>query len=274
MINLNRLLTIMKINIGMRLQLLRKLVSIAAITSSSLLSNSVIAGDHWLSRVTIQTPNQVDISTVASRVATGGLPGLNRSSSTVVFDVTISLDTNPVGDDNYKLDGGSTDTAQKAYERSIEQFAKAVFQSSNGGLKIGKVTIFRSKPGERRVESADVLWDENCTQNKGPRANLSGFGVAGKHIWMCTNWPGASTLMPTASGGGYTLAHEWGHYTYGLYDEYAEEQCTTPFHLFCPLATPRGTDTPAVPSIMNNQWTAYSNLQKKSGGNLIFLSME
>ncbi len=211
------------------------------------------AGDHWLSRVTVRRPNRPAISMWSNLAVTQGPVKANASGSTVIFDVTVSLDTNPLGDDDYPVDGGTTDVAQKEYEKRLEQFAKAVYQSSNGALRIGKVTIFRSKPGEKRVDSADVLWDDNCAANSGPRATPSGLGKTGK-IWFCTNWPGAAS-MATPKGSGYTLAHEWGHFTYGLYDEYAHEQCTQPS---CQPSVPRGTDTAAAPSIMMNQWLAVS----------------
>lgn len=63
--------------------------------------------------------------------------------------------------------------------------------------------------------------------------------------------------------GGYTLAHEWGHYYYGLYDEYvgkAEDDKT--FHF------PHSTDKAVTNSIMNRQWNAYSS----SGDNFNWLN--
>ena len=46
------------------------------------------------------------------------------------------------------------------------------------------------------------------------------------------------------------MAHEWGHYAYGMYDEYAGNVTSGEDYI------PRSTDTPASPSIMNNQWCA------------------
>ena len=230
-------------------------VGVATAAALLVIASGVQAGDHWLSRVTVKTPSQPDTLMTANRAASAGLMGVMQTSSTTVFDITISLDTNPQGDDNYKKDPNAND-AQNAYEKRIEEFARAVYQSTNGAHKIGKVTVFRSTPGEKRVDSADVRWNENCADDEGPRANLSGRGVAGMRIWMCTNWTG-STSMSTPKGSGYTLAHEWGHFTYGLYDEYAQEQCST-WTWLCSPSTPRATDTAAVPAIMNNQWIAAS----------------
>lgn len=214
----------------------------------------VLAGDHWLSRVTVKNPGKSDTTLSAKQAAAEGLSGILTTSSTAVFDITVSLDSNPQGDDDWTADDGANDADQRAYEERIKEFANAVFQSTNGAHKIGRVTIYREG---KMKDSADILWTENCAANAGPRAHPSGFGKAGRRIWMCTNWPGSSS-MSTPKGSGYTTAHEWGHYTYGLYDEYAQEQCSAADIAAgtCHPSTPRGTDTEAVPAIMNNQWRA------------------
>lgn len=180
------------------------------------------------------------------------------SSSTSVFNISVSLEENPQGDDDYQADPGASDDAQNKFEEKLEEFADAVFQMTNGAHKIGKVTIFRD--GDQ-ANNADIQWKENCPRNKGPRANPSGFGVSGSRIYFCTNWPGASTLMDTPKGAGFTLAHEWGHYAYGLYDEYVASSRCGILQFLCSKSKPRTTDTPSVPSIMNNQWRA-----ARSGG--------
>jgi len=221
-----------------------------------LIPTVVHAGDHWLSRVTVTAPTQFDTIISEKQVSSENLDSTITTNSTVVFDITISLEANPQGDDDWTVDDGPNDADQRAYEERIKELARAVYQSTNGGHKIGMVTIYRDGALANLV---DVLWNENCPIDEGPRSNTAGFGVAGKRIWMCTNWPGASTIA-TPKGSGYTLAHEWGHYTYGLYDEYAQEQCN-PADIAtntCWDGTPRGTDTEAIPAIMNNQWFAAS----------------
>lgn len=200
----------------------------------------VYSADHWLSGVRT--------TGVAANNA-GILAG--RTSAQSVFDLTISLDTNPTGDDDSTQDSGADDDAQNTFEDRIKQFSNAVYQATNGAHKIGKVTIYRDKA---LYNSVDVQWKEDCAANAGPRANASSFGLSTGRIYMCTNWPGAATLMPTDKGSGYTLAHEWGHYTYGLFDEYADGTCTDPAG--CLPSKPLATDTAAIPSIMNNQWRA------------------
>jgi calcium-activated chloride channel regulator 4 len=231
-----------------------------------LIVSDVRAGDHWLSRVTIKRPNQPEISMLASQAAAYGLDAASLTDATVIFDVTISLDTNPLGDDQYPENPGAH-LPQNEYEARLEEFARAVYQSSNGAIRIGKVTIFRSRPGEKRVDTADVLWDDKCNdRKKGPRATPSGRGNRGK-VWFCTTWAGAAD-MKTPKGSGYTLAHEWGHFAYGLKDEYAQEQCLPALANAnrCPRSTPRATDVAANPSIMTNQWKA-----AKTGGDRDYL---
>lgn len=244
----------MKSEITSRLQRLIRCFGIIAIATFLMIPALVQAGDHWLSRVTIRTPYQPDTFISAKQAASESLASVLKTSSTAVFDITISLEANPQGDDDWTIDDGTNDADQRAYEDRIKEFANAVYQSTNGAHKIGMVTIYRDGA---LANSVDVLWNENCDADHGPRANPSGFGVAGKRIWMCTNWSGSST-MSTSKGSGYTMAHEWGHYTYGLYDEYAQEQCDAADIAAgtCWEGTPRGTDTAAIPAIMNNQWEA------------------
>jgi calcium-activated chloride channel regulator 3/4 len=246
-----------------QLRWLRRLmlgVGLSSIAALLALPVGARAGDHWLSGVTIKTLADPDMMFSAIQTADEGLASVVQTTATAVFDITISLDSNPQGDDDWTVDSGAADAEQRAFEERIKEFANAVYQSTNGAHQIGRVTIFREGAQRNRV---DVIWDEDCPAKKGPRANPSGFGMAGRHIWMCTHWPGASTLMSTPKGSGYTLAHEWGHYAYGLYDEYASDcrdtsgLVSTPlFEWLCHRSAPRSTDTEAIPSIMTNQWNA------------------
>lgn len=57
--------------------------------------------------------------------------------------MTASLDANPQGDDDWTVNDGTNDADQRAYEERIKEFATAVYQSTNGAQKIGRVTIYR-----------------------------------------------------------------------------------------------------------------------------------
>lgn len=236
-----------------------------------------LAGSTWLSSVTIkENGRSTTIPASASSLkgpAFGSLQNMApdaSSSATAVFNLSISLEANPQGDDQYPEDdaGGVDDSAQVAYEERIEEFADAVYQMTNGAHKIGTVTVFRDGA---QANNADVQWKEDCTDSDptttapGPRASPSGFGVPGDRIYMCTNWEGAPTLMSTPKGSGFTLAHEWGHYTLGIFDEYVSNCGKTP-ETSCVEFFPRSTDTASSPSIMHNQWNA-----ARSGGDADWL---
>ncbi len=209
------------------------------------------AADMWTSGVTI-TKGGVPVSMTAKQFAKKAARGEFATSATAVFDVSISLEANPQGDDDYPADPGAADDEQNAFEAKLEEFADAVYQSTNGAHKIGKITIFRD--GDLSG-LADVTWEDSCADDNGPWAYPSTFGKSSGYIHMCTTWSGAPNLMDTPKGGGFTLAHEWGHYAYGVYDEYVASQCSLPDATNCG-PQPHGSDTASSPSIMNNQWNA------------------
>ncbi|MFP4328786.1 MAG: hypothetical protein ACLFQL_12310, partial [Paracoccaceae bacterium] len=217
-----------------------------------------MAGDHWLSRVHVydQAGTVKTLASPSDAEATSF-----TQSANAVFDIVISLESDPQGDDDADVDAGASDAEQRAYEERIEEFANAVYESTNGAHKIGRVTVYRDY---KQSSLADVVWETDCDNNPGsqggPWAHPGGFGKAGKFIHMCTNWTGSST-MSDPKGSGYTLAHEWGHYAYNVFDEYAANQCeinvSTLFGLLCPAWQPRSTDTVSH-SIMHMQWNAAS----------------
>jgi hypothetical protein len=92
---------------------------------------------------------------------------------------------------------------------------------------------------------------------EGPRAAPSGFGVSGRHITFGDVFPDGCgggcdvNFLVRQEEGGYTLGHEFGHYVFGLYDEYRSNVATNP-NIYWPLSG----DTPVQDSIMNSQWNA------------------
>lgn len=198
------------------------------------------AGNSWLSKAWSVQDDQP--RTVLRPLA-------SNDSTRAVFDVVISLYNDPSGDFNPDNNTGSEQ--QTAYEEIIRHWADGVCEQSNGAHHLGKVQIFRKGAQQGK---ADVVW----IASQWPNANVAGFGNAGSRInfgdlFSSTNFLDSSNHQ----SGGYTLAHEWGHYVYGLFDEYApgtanacESQNT------CWKSTPLTTDTPVTPSIMNSQWNA------------------
>jgi hypothetical protein len=170
---------------------------------------------------------------------------LGSTRNIPAVDVDISLYNNPTGED------------REPYDNIIRFFANGVYESSNGAHKLGTVTFHTS--GENANES-DVVWVEKCH----PSANAAGIASDGLHVNMCDIfedggflWFDYDFLSNNAHQrmGGYTLAHEWGHYYYSLYDEYVGDGSNDNLIFF-----PHSTDQAVPNSIMNSQWNAHSFL--------------
>ena len=234
-----------------------KILATVAVGIFALGTTPVHAGGSWLSQVH-HTPAQsgTTLTRAESRVA----------STLSEFDIVISLEADPQGDDDANNDPGASDDEQNVFERAIRKFADGVCQQTNKAHKLKVVHIFRNYKENSR---ADIDWKTNCPLNKGPRASVNGFGVPGDRIYMCENWPGG--LDPTDQNwpkdAGYTLAHEWGHYAYGLYDEYVGNQGNflSNFLNFLDPWQPRDTDTASSPSVMHTQWCAVQSSSCPSG---------
>lgn len=213
------------------------LVSLFVICSES----PSLAGSSWFSKVhQVEGNLSLQSATEAQAAAT--------TSSLALFDVVVSLYNDPSGDGDPGTSTGSEQ--QTAYENIIRNWADAVCEQSNGAHKLGKVRLFTNG---RESSRADVVW--NASEQ--PRANPSGFGTPGFRIIFGDIFPeGCGTgctknMLTDPLGAGYTLGHEWGHYVYGLYDEYRGSNASV-----TKISLPQTGDTPVVPSIMSSQWNA------------------
>lgn len=137
------------------------------------------------------------------------------------IDLTISLDRNPK-------------TAERAqYEAIIKEMADGVYESSNGVNRLRDVIIYVNRQNAR---SANIRWAERGQ----PTTQISGYhpGVGwsapiymydqdyekGVYIQNYMNPSNRSFAME----GGHLLAHEFGHFFYGLDDEYQTQAFDTP----------------------------------------------
>lgn len=188
------------------------------------------------------TPGQTYYFAIRVEYNNGNLSPLSNSPSAIppdakIIDLTISL---------YR----TVDTQDRvAYEEIFGYFADAIYEMSNGVHKIGTITIYQN--GASR-ETADIQWNEN----EWPRSQNAGYGKLGRYMLMGDEYTeGDITNNALAEENwqamGYALAHEWGHYYYGLYDEYPESPCG----ILCSLDIrhPRPGDTPIHHSVMNDQ---------------------
>jgi len=168
------------------------------------------------------------ISAMAATPATGGL-----------IDIVVSIYTNKPGDNKGNVQGGDDNAAQDNFERIIQHFADGVYEMSEGAHRLRNVRIFQN--GEQ-ANQADVVWLKTGGTPHVPAKG--GVGEVGGKIMMYDVgvWDGGTTydFLANEKAAGYTLAHEWGHYFYGVYDEYKINN----------------TDVVVTPSIMNSQWRA------------------
>ena len=207
----------------------------ALCVSLALTTTSAFAANSWLSRVNTVSEDQQQQIHVANYVES--LSSIDaRDTSQAVFDITVSLYNNPQG--NEKL----------IYDQVFANFADAVCEQSNGEHKLGKISVFREN---KHRSKSDIIWGPR----EWPRANASGFGANGMHIWFGDIFPNGAgagldhNMLQDPVGAGYTLAHEWGHYAYGVFDEYRGSAESGQ------ASTPLSSDI-ATQSIMSNQWKA------------------
>ncbi|MEI8305574.1 MAG: carboxypeptidase regulatory-like domain-containing protein [Chloroflexales bacterium] len=181
---------------------------------------------------------------IRSITVTGNLSGqdfIGTSATGSLVDVTISLYNNP------------TIAQRTAYESIIRSFADGVFEESNGAHKLRTVIIYTDKV---LFDRAHIHWIRDCW----PSAHLSGYVTEGLRVQMCDVFESGDFYQydyladeAHQRAGGYTLAHEWGHYYYSLYDEYRRDSSACiPDYPYWPCSD----DSPVPNSIMDSQWNA------------------
>lgn len=121
------------------------------------------------------------------------------------IDLTISLYKTATGDD------------RTSYETILGYFADGIYEMTNGAFIVRTITIYQNG---QFSDKASVVW----TAQDWPRASLSGYGGSGQvKIGDVFPFPQPYNALQAGNepGAGYTLAHEWGHFQFGLRDEYA-----------------------------------------------------
>ena len=146
-------------------------------------------------------------------------PGLDVGAS--LEELTLSFRDLPTAtiDLTMSVMGTADATKRDQYEAVIGKFAEALFQSTQGAHRVGNVDMYTNG---RAASRADVVWGSIGWPNVPCGQDYhSGLG----RIHMFETWDKGTELLPlignaNPSHAGYTLAHEWGHYFYGLYDQY------------------------------------------------------
>lgn len=144
------------------------------------------------------------------------------------FDLVVSLNWEP---DQADKDG--------RLKNAFEQFAKDVYMMSEGKQKVRKLYVFTDS---EQMNSADVrMLDVGGRSN----ANAGGIFHSAGRILTYTKFSNGTARSDSYIG--HTIAHEFGHYAYALFDEY---QGSVSWSLW--PSKPRSGDNPR-PTIMNYQ---------------------
>jgi hypothetical protein len=163
------------------------------------------------------------------------LPTSTPAPAAGLIDLDMSL---------YKAVPTSADRAP--YEDILRHFADAIYEMTNGAHLVRNVTIYQNGARANRV---DVVW----SPQEWPCAYPSGYDMMGYSVYMGDIFNFTDFTVDTRCGG-YVLAHEWGHYYYGVYDEYSSgpsNPCDSG-----DLSCPRTDDIPVENSVMNDNWRA------------------
>jgi hypothetical protein len=162
----------------------------------------------------------------------------NAATGTTYVDQVVAIDWDIANPPSVSI-AGVTTPLDAAYVRAVMNAASdTLYTMTEGKFRLGKITIYSNQ----FLDNADIV-----ILNKDGRANASTSGL---------NVNGARTQMFTVSGGaaettlamGQVIGHEFGHYFFGLLDEYREAgklDTSEP-------GSPQDRDTPRN-TIMNDQ---------------------
>lgn len=140
------------------------------------------------------------------------------------------------------LDSGEATTTKvldKAYIKSVlDSMAQTMFTMTEGKHRVSKIYIYKNSRYGNNVDIRLLKGQDTSSANAGGfgRNGLTSFNYAIQ----------GPNLLETEKGYGQVIAHEMGHYFYGLYDEYAQGNGTE-------LVQPRATDN-AKNTLMHDQY--------------------
>lgn len=174
---------------------------------------------------------------------------LYSTTSINILDFVVSLHKTP-----------SSQAERDRYRKVLEYFADAVYEATEGKIRVGNIYIYTDY---RFASKADILW-----RNSGwPNSFISAYDkLEGQHINMFDVFGETFDITKDDDKeyrkAGYTIAHELGHYAFGLYDEYKVpnnaywDECKAKRGEDLCQGRPRMNDDPVAPSIMNKQYCA------------------
>ena len=145
-----------------------------------------------------------------TRLATPGNP---------TFDLVISYEGNPDGDNDGKTQDAGNPSTQDKIEQIIQYFADCVYESTEGAHQLRTVRIFTNKRNENKC---DIQW--NLFRDREDRISTHRSIGNNGYIAFGDVYKDVVEYLTNQELGGYTLGHEWGHYAYSLYDEYTNSR--------------------------------------------------
>ena len=183
--------------------------------SSLLLGGAALAGSHPLTKVVF-----------------------DKTSGISYVDQVVHIDWDIDNPPSLVIDGVST-PLNKAYINSIMEIASdLLYTMTEGRMRLGKISVYSNT----FLDRADM---QILNKSGRPNAHLDGIDVLGMRNQNFTQPFGEPANVTYI---GKTIAHEFGHYFFGLLDEYRE---VGNFKTEDP-GSPQDRDTPR-PTIMNSQ---------------------
>ncbi len=170
---------------------------------------------------------------------------IDPTAGTRTIDLNISL---------YRASVTAADLA--AYQSIIQYASDAIYEMSNGKHFLGNVTFYLNGSNYSRAVT-HVIWG----QSGHPQSTINGYYASNKggHLWMYDIFQNNYLDPAYQQMGGYTLAHELGHYFYGLYDEYKGSATGQPPVCQTYIGMPQCNDVPVQYSVMDSQYNALPN---------------
>ena len=141
---------------------------------------------------------------------------LLKTDSTVLQTIDMTVNTDFDFDASPAQTVGNGVTLDRAYlTAALSSLAQTTFTMTEGRHRVGTVFVYRNNRFGNNVDTKIVALTKGRSN-----AHVAGWQQRGK---MSTNYlVDAQDNVETAKGLGQTIAHENGHYVYGVYDEYRE----------------------------------------------------
>jgi Mg-chelatase subunit ChlD len=163
---------------------------------------------------------------LAAAPALAGSGYLN--TTTKKFDVSVSVR------------GNFTNAQLTTLKGRIQKASDLIGDVTDNQHRIGRVYVCNNSRGGKNAD----IWRVPATASPRSSANIRGLGTAGLRMFLEDD---IATSNANADGG-HVIAHEFGHYAYGIYDEYCKN-CTSAAST---VAECLATNGPA--SLMENFW--------------------